>query len=45
MTVPQPKLLTAEQCRAERDRLVAEGKTLVFTNGCLTSCIADTSPT
>jgi len=34
MTVPQPKLLTAEQCRAERDRLVAEGKTLVFTNGC-----------
>jgi rfaE bifunctional protein nucleotidyltransferase chain/domain len=34
MTVPSPKLLTAEQCRAERDRLAAEGKTLVFTNGC-----------
>ena len=29
-----PKILTAEQCRAERDRLVAEGKSLVFTNGC-----------
>jgi D-beta-D-heptose 7-phosphate kinase/D-beta-D-heptose 1-phosphate adenosyltransferase len=34
MTIPQPKLLTAEECRAERDRLVAEGKKLVFTNGC-----------
>lgn len=34
MTVAQPKLLSAEQCRAERDRLVAAGKTLVFTNGC-----------
>ncbi len=29
-----PKILTAEECRAERDRLVAEGKSLVFTNGC-----------
>jgi D-beta-D-heptose 7-phosphate kinase/D-beta-D-heptose 1-phosphate adenosyltransferase len=34
MTVPPPKLLTAAQCRAERDRLVAEGRKLVFTNGC-----------
>ena len=32
--VQSPKILTAEQCRAERDRLVAEGKSLVFTNGC-----------
>jgi rfaE bifunctional protein nucleotidyltransferase chain/domain len=29
-----PKILTAEQMRAERDRLVAAGKRLVFTNGC-----------
>lgn len=29
-----PRIITAEQCRAERDRLVAEGKSLVFTNGC-----------
>ena len=34
MNVSSPKLLTAAQCRAERDRLVAEGKKLVFTNGC-----------
>jgi len=34
MTIPQPKLLTPEECRLERDRLVAEGKNLVFTNGC-----------
>jgi rfaE bifunctional protein nucleotidyltransferase chain/domain len=34
MNISEPKLLTAEQCRAERDRLVAEGKKLVFTNGC-----------
>ena len=34
MSVSQPKLLTPEECRAERDRLVAEGKSLVFTNGC-----------
>lgn len=32
--VSEPRLLTAEQCRAERDRLDAEGKKLVFTNGC-----------
>ena len=30
----EPKILTAEQARAERDRLHAEGKKLVFTNGC-----------
>ena len=29
-----PHLLTAHDMRVERDRLVAEGKTLVFTNGC-----------
>jgi D-beta-D-heptose 7-phosphate kinase/D-beta-D-heptose 1-phosphate adenosyltransferase len=29
-----PKILSVEQMRAERDRLVAEGQTLVFTNGC-----------
>jgi len=34
MTIPQPQLLTAEQCRIERDRLHAQGKKLVFTNGC-----------
>lgn len=34
MQVPEPKILTIEQMRAERDRLVAEGKKLVFTNGC-----------
>jgi len=28
------KILTPAQARAERDRLVAEGKELVFTNGC-----------
>lgn len=28
------KILTVEEMRAERDRLVAEGKELVFTNGC-----------
>ncbi|MGI6494920.1 MAG: D-glycero-beta-D-manno-heptose 1-phosphate adenylyltransferase [Kiritimatiellia bacterium] len=32
--VPPPKILTPDECRAERDRLVAEGKSLVFTNGC-----------
>jgi D-beta-D-heptose 7-phosphate kinase/D-beta-D-heptose 1-phosphate adenosyltransferase len=30
----EAKILTAEQMRLERDRLVAEGKVLVFTNGC-----------
>ena len=34
MNVSPPKILTAAQCRAARDRLVAEGKKLVFTNGC-----------
>jgi D-glycero-beta-D-manno-heptose 1-phosphate adenylyltransferase len=34
MQVEQPKVLTPEQMRAIRDRMVAEGKTLVFTNGC-----------
>ncbi|MDR3706959.1 MAG: D-glycero-beta-D-manno-heptose 1-phosphate adenylyltransferase [Capsulimonadaceae bacterium] len=32
--IAEPKLLTPEQVRAERDRLNAEGKKLVFTNGC-----------
>lgn len=30
----QPRILDAAEMRAERDRLHAEGKTLVFTNGC-----------
>jgi rfaE bifunctional protein nucleotidyltransferase chain/domain len=34
MSVPIPKLLSAAQCRFERDRLVSEGRRLVFTNGC-----------
>jgi rfaE bifunctional protein nucleotidyltransferase chain/domain len=34
MNCHEPKILTAEQMRAERDRLVREGKKLVFTNGC-----------
>ena len=29
-----PGVLTAEEARAERDRLVAAGRELVFTNGC-----------
>ncbi len=29
-----PKILTVAQARAERDRLHAEGRKLVFTNGC-----------
>ncbi len=35
-TLPQflPRILNAAEMRAERDRLHAEGKTLVFTNGC-----------
>jgi rfaE bifunctional protein nucleotidyltransferase chain/domain len=32
--ISEPKVLTVEEMRAERDRLVAEGKELVFTNGC-----------
>jgi rfaE bifunctional protein nucleotidyltransferase chain/domain len=34
MAIQNPKILTIEEMRAERDRLVAEGKKLVFTNGC-----------
>lgn len=34
MQISNPKILTIEEMRAERDRLVAEGKKLVFTNGC-----------
>ena len=30
----RPKILDIEEMRAERNRLVAEGKALVFTNGC-----------
>ena len=29
-----PRILTPAQARAERDRLVKDGKNLVFTNGC-----------
>jgi rfaE bifunctional protein nucleotidyltransferase chain/domain len=34
MQVPNPKILTIQEARAARDQLVAEGKTLAFTNGC-----------
>ena len=34
MKVDGPKILSVEEMRAERDRLVAAGKELVFTNGC-----------
>jgi D-glycero-beta-D-manno-heptose 1-phosphate adenylyltransferase len=34
MQIDQPKLLSVEQVRAERDKLAASGKRLVFTNGC-----------
>ena len=34
MQIEQPKLLSVDQVRAERDKLVAAGKRLVFTNGC-----------
>jgi D-glycero-beta-D-manno-heptose 1-phosphate adenylyltransferase len=34
MDVGSPKILSIEAMRAARDRLVAEGKKLVFTNGC-----------
>jgi rfaE bifunctional protein nucleotidyltransferase chain/domain len=34
MEINGPSILTVEQMRAERDRLVAAGKKLVFTNGC-----------
>jgi rfaE bifunctional protein nucleotidyltransferase chain/domain len=34
MQVKDPKVLSAEEMQAERDRLCYLGKTLVFTNGC-----------
>ena len=34
MQIGNPKILSVEEMRAERDRLVAQGKKLVFTNGC-----------
>jgi D-beta-D-heptose 7-phosphate kinase/D-beta-D-heptose 1-phosphate adenosyltransferase len=34
MKVDGPKILSIEAMKSERDRLVAEGKQLVFTNGC-----------
>src|SRR6476620_1568790 len=34
MQVETGKILNPKQARAERDRLVNQGKTLVFTNGC-----------
>lgn len=32
--IEEPKILSIAEMRAERDRLVAQGKELVFTNGC-----------
>ena len=34
MASENPRILTPEEARKERDRLHTEGKTLVFTNGC-----------
>ncbi len=34
MAIEHPGILSVEQMRRERDRLVGEGKKLVFTNGC-----------
>ncbi len=34
MKIDEPRILSVEEMRAERDRLVASGKKLVFTNGC-----------
>jgi rfaE bifunctional protein nucleotidyltransferase chain/domain len=34
MQIDSPKIVTATEMRTERDRLLQEGKTLVFTNGC-----------
>jgi len=34
MEIEEPRVLSVAEMRAERDRLVAEGKKLVFTNGC-----------
>ena len=34
MEIADPKIVTVEEMRTERDRLISQGKTLVFTNGC-----------
>jgi len=34
MKIAEPRLLNVKEMRTERDRLVAAGKKLVFTNGC-----------
>lgn len=34
MKKPESKIMTAEQARAFRDQLVADGRRLAFTNGC-----------
>jgi rfaE bifunctional protein nucleotidyltransferase chain/domain len=34
MQIDNPKVMTVEEMRAERDKLVEQGKKLVFTNGC-----------
>ena len=34
MEIAAPSILTIEEARAERDRLVSQAKQLVFTNGC-----------
>jgi D-glycero-beta-D-manno-heptose 1-phosphate adenylyltransferase len=34
MQIGNPKVITVEEMRTERDKLVAQGKKLVFTNGC-----------
>ncbi len=34
MQIDNPKIVTVEEARVERDKLVAQGKKLVFTNGC-----------
>ncbi len=34
MQIDNPKIVSVEEMRAERDKLVAQGKNLVFTNGC-----------
>jgi rfaE bifunctional protein nucleotidyltransferase chain/domain len=34
MQIDNPKAMTVEELRGERDKLVAQGKKLAFTNGC-----------
>jgi rfaE bifunctional protein nucleotidyltransferase chain/domain len=34
MKIDNPKMISVEKMRVERDKLVAQGKKLVFTNGC-----------